>query len=126
VDGALLEDHLQVVVGIDHPLVLLVLQAVLLDVGPELLGDLGSRDRLAADHFGERGARRHGLHERGVRLTRLGGFLLRSLGHLFSYFRCRSPAAQREITTISQILPYENDHFSYEKTRWRAISTLGT
>jgi hypothetical protein len=44
VDGRLAAEHrLQSVVRLDHPPVLLVLQTVLLDVGPELLGDVGAR-----------------------------------------------------------------------------------
>jgi hypothetical protein len=41
------EDGLQRGVSLDHPPVLRVLQLVLLDVRPELLGDLGARNRLA-------------------------------------------------------------------------------
>src|SRR5207247_10397804 len=38
VDGRLAAEHrLEHIVGLDHPLVLLVLQAILLDVGPEFL-----------------------------------------------------------------------------------------
>src|SRR5688572_8412627 len=43
------EDALQGRIGLDHALVLDVLQLVLLDVGPQLLRDLGPRDRLGAD-----------------------------------------------------------------------------
>ena len=43
-------------VGVDAALVLGVLQAVLLDVVPQLLDDLGARHRLAADHGGQLGA----------------------------------------------------------------------
>src|SRR5262245_16983866 len=43
---ALAAEHgLELVVGIDVATVLLVLQAVALDVGPDLLGDLGARHR---------------------------------------------------------------------------------
>src|SRR3954465_2001389 len=69
VDRRLAAEHgLQRVVGLDHALVLLVLEAVLLDVRPELLGDFGARHRLRADHFSELVARLNRLHERGVRL----------------------------------------------------------
>src|SRR5438445_8211801 len=43
------EDLFQIVVGVDHPLVLLVLQAVGLDVVPHLFGDLAPRNRFAAN-----------------------------------------------------------------------------
>src|SRR5438552_184474 len=60
VDGRLPAEHgLEVVVGLDHPLVLLVLQAVLLDVRPEFLGDLGSWNRFGAYHVRELRARGH-------------------------------------------------------------------
>src|SRR5262249_15064869 len=75
------ENGLQRVVRLDHPLVLLILQLVLLDVRPELLRDFGPWDRLAADHFRERRTRRHRLHERRIRLA--SGLLL--LGHLLSF-----------------------------------------
>src|SRR4029078_8229875 len=80
------------------PLVLLVLQLVLLDVGPELLRDLGARNRLRADDLGERRARVHRLHERGVWLPRallLRGLLrsfLRFLSHLLSFKYPECPA----------------------------------
>src|SRR4029079_19293459 len=49
VDGGLAaEDRLQRVVRLDHPLVLLILQLVLLDVRPELLRHFGPRDRLVS------------------------------------------------------------------------------
>ena len=56
------EDGFEVVVGIDLGL-LLVLQAVLLDVGPELLGQLGAGKGLVPDDLGERVVGRDGLHE---------------------------------------------------------------
>src|SRR5687767_5351791 len=68
VDLGLAAKHgLQRVVRLDHAFVLLVLQAVLLDVGPELLGDLGAWERLGANNFSQRGAWRNRPHERGVR-----------------------------------------------------------
>src|SRR3954451_789236 len=45
------EDRLQVVVRVDHALVLLVLEPVLLDVSPQLLRHLGARNRLRTDDF---------------------------------------------------------------------------
>ena len=47
---------LQLGVGVDGALVGRVLQAVGLDVVPQLLDDLGARHRLGADHRGQRGA----------------------------------------------------------------------
>ena len=80
-DLGLLEDFLQLGIRIDHALVRLVLKVVLLDVFPDLLGHFGARHGLVADHRGERGAGRHGLHEGGVRgaLLRRSGLLRRSL-----------------------------------------------
>ena len=73
-------------VGVDHAPVLLVLQAVLLDVGPQLLGDLGARHRLRADDLGQRRAGRHRLHEGRIRFA--GGLLFHSLFcHAVSYRR---------------------------------------
>src|SRR5712692_7050186 len=43
------EDLFQIVIGVDHPLVLLVLQAVGFDVVPHLLGNLAPRYRFAAN-----------------------------------------------------------------------------
>src|SRR6267143_4022287 len=55
VDGGLAAEHwLQRLVRLDHPFVLLVLQAVLLDVRPQLLRHLRARNRLRPDNFGER------------------------------------------------------------------------
>src|SRR5260221_12377836 len=51
------EHRLERVVRFDHPLVLLVLQAVLLDVGPQLLGDLGAGARFGSLDFAERSVR---------------------------------------------------------------------
>ena len=64
-------------VGLDHALVLGVLELVLLDVGPELLGDFGAGDRLGADDLGERGARRTGFMNaaEGFRAVFLAVFL---------------------------------------------------
>ena len=54
-----------------------VLELVLLDVVPDLLGDLGARHRLVADHRCKLRAGRHGLHESRIRLALDRGFLLR-------------------------------------------------
>ena len=53
------EDGLEVVISLDVPPVLGVLQLVLLDVGPEALGDFGTRNRLGTHDFGKLVARRH-------------------------------------------------------------------
>src|SRR5436190_20611872 len=82
-DGLTAEHGLEVLVGLDVPPVLGVLQLVLLDVGPQLLGDFGPRNRLAADHFRQRRTRRHRFHECRVRLA-CRGLLRRLLGHLCS------------------------------------------
>src|SRR6202163_5125213 len=74
VDGSLAaKNRLQVIVGVDHPSVLLVLQPVLLDVGPQLLGDLGPRYRLCTNDLRQRLTGGHRLHESRVRFpgTRL-------------------------------------------------------
>src|SRR5262249_9776650 len=77
------EYRLELVVGVDHAPILCVLQVVLLDVLPELLGDLSARHRVRADDGRELSGRRHRLHERRIgRTLRLlrrgllrGGFL---------------------------------------------------
>src|SRR2546427_351400 len=62
------EDLLERLVRVDHAAVLAVLELVLLDVFPELLGHLRAWHRLRPDDVGERVARRHRLHESGARL----------------------------------------------------------
>src|SRR5689334_1633806 len=80
VDDALAAEHgLELVVRIDVALVLLVLQAVALDVGPDLLGQLGARDRGGTDDRGERRARRHLLGDAATRLRGLLAGLLAAL-----------------------------------------------
>jgi hypothetical protein len=61
----------------NQALVGLVLKAVFLDVRPQILRDLANRDRLAADHHGQRRAGRHRLHQRraGFALELLHGLL---------------------------------------------------
>src|SRR5690606_9280693 len=73
----LLEQRLELGVGVDRAAVLLVLQAVLLDVLPQLLDDLGPGEGLLAHHRRERGRRRQGLHKRRIGLPLRG--LLRGL-----------------------------------------------
>src|SRR5688500_16799430 len=71
VDGGLAAEHrLQRAVRLDHAAVRRVLELVLLDVCPQPLRPFGARNRLRSDHLGERRARCHGRHERGVRLAR--------------------------------------------------------
>src|SRR5262245_33504868 len=70
------EDLLEAFVRIDYSAVLAVLQLVLLDVVPELLGHLSAWHRLRPDHVGERFARRQRLHKCGARLPFLSGHLL--------------------------------------------------
>jgi hypothetical protein len=69
------EHRLQLVVGIDHATVLLVLQAIALDVAPDLLGHLGARHGARADDGAERCARVHRLHECRIRLALLARLL---------------------------------------------------
>src|SRR5262245_8224344 len=76
------EHSLELVVGVDHAPVLLVLKAVALDVAPDLLGHLGARHRARADHRRERAARRHRLHESGIRLALLARLLRFLLRHI--------------------------------------------
>src|SRR6185437_11242976 len=73
------EYRLELVVGVDHATLLRVLEAVPLDVAPELLRDLGAGHHAAADYRTERRIRLHWLHERRVRRT-LGAFLCALLG----------------------------------------------
>src|SRR6185436_7795385 len=74
-----LVDRLELVVGIDHPLVLLVLQRVALDIAPDFLGDLGARHRACADDRSKRRARSHRPHECRIGLALLPCRLLRLL-----------------------------------------------
>src|SRR5690606_26158248 len=76
---ALAEDGLELVVRVDHPPVGGVLEIELLDVVPELLGDLRARHRLFPDHRCQRGAGLERRHEGGVRLALGGGLLGRCL-----------------------------------------------
>src|SRR5207244_8289096 len=67
------ENLLERVVSVDHAPVLAVLQLLALDVGPELLGHLGARHGVVADHRAESGAGFHRFHECGTRLPLLRG-----------------------------------------------------
>ncbi len=60
------EHRLERGVGIDHLTVLLVLEAVLLDVIPELLGELRAGKWLGADNGGKGIIGCYRFHERGV------------------------------------------------------------
>src|SRR5262252_3784421 len=77
------ENGLELVVGVDHAALLRILKPVALDVGPELLRDLGARDRIASDNRGEHWSGLLRRHERRVRrpllLRLLGGWPFRSL-----------------------------------------------
>src|SRR5688500_15350926 len=89
------EHRLQLLVSIDVPLVLRILEAIALDVGPELLGHFSARQRLVADHLAECGTWRHGFHECGIGFP--CGFLLRCLGHQISLFSCRGAPPPRPV-----------------------------
>src|SRR4051812_16081240 len=77
-DFGLAEDVFQLAVGIDLALVRVVLQLVLLDVGPQLADHFGAGQRLVADHGRQLRAGLQRLHESGVGGALLGGSLLRS------------------------------------------------
>src|SRR4051812_40655450 len=66
------EDRAELVVRVDHAALLLVLQAVPLDVLPQLLGHFRSWNRAVSDHCAERSVYLHGPHEGGI------GFALRA------------------------------------------------
>ena len=57
------------VVSVDHGSLLFVLTTVLLDIVPELLGQLGTWQRLRTDNCGQFVVGLHGSHEGGVRLA---------------------------------------------------------
>src|SRR5262245_47601843 len=89
------EDRFQRVVRVDHPLVLLVLQTILLDVGPQFLGDLGPRNRLGPHDLGQRCVRLDRLHERCVRLP----LALRHVISSVKGARARGLTARAEVYT---------------------------
>src|SRR5438477_7666324 len=67
-DFVLAAEHgTELVIGVDHTPLLLILAAVALDVLPELLRDLRARHRIVADHRGERRVGLHRLHEGRIR-----------------------------------------------------------
>src|ERR1043166_7277686 len=72
------EDRLELLVGDDHAALLRILEAVPLDVRPELLGDFRARHTVVADDGAERSTRLHRLHERGIRFTLRAALLLRA------------------------------------------------
>src|SRR5579859_3103654 len=78
------EDLLQVVVGIDHALVLLVLQTIGFDVIPNLLGHFTARNRFASNDRREVGARLN-LCSEALAATLSTGTLFRSR-HSFPFF----------------------------------------
>jgi hypothetical protein len=63
------EDGLQLVVCVDIALVLFVLEIVLLDVIPDLLGDRAAGLRGVTNNGGQDGVRLHRFHEGGVCFT---------------------------------------------------------
>src|SRR6185312_16592270 len=63
------ENNLEGGVGVDVALVLLVLKTVLLDVRPELLGELSAGERRGTYDRGERCIGSNRLHESGVWFT---------------------------------------------------------
>src|SRR5512132_995394 len=73
----------ELVVGVDHATFLLILEAVSLDVAPELLRDLGAGYRIAADHRREHRIWLLRRHERRIRYALraalLGGLLRATL-----------------------------------------------
>src|ERR1035437_2505681 len=87
--GLATKDGLEGVVGIDLRADLLVLQAILLDVDPELLGELRAGQRGRANDGSEFGIGCDGFHERGVRFT--SGFFSHSDGG-FRVLYCDSNA----------------------------------
>jgi len=71
---ALLSDGGQIFISIDEGLLLLVLEAVLANVGPELFGQLRARQGFVAHDSSEFGVRLDGFHECCVRFA-LSSFL---------------------------------------------------
>src|SRR5438128_4746548 len=92
-------------VSVYHPLVFLVLQPVLFDVGPQFLGHFGPGDWLGADHLRERQARCHRLHERGVGFP--GWLLLHTLRHAIS-FRKTLEASARSVPRNPDLVDSES------------------
>ncbi|SPJ17211.1 hypothetical protein SBBP2_260007 [Burkholderiales bacterium] len=60
------EQGFELVVGVDVAAIDRVLQLVLLNIGPDLAGYLGSRERGRTDYHGQRADRGKRLHERRV------------------------------------------------------------
>ena len=63
------EDAFEFVVSIDITTVFAVLKIMALDVGPDLLGHLGTRHGIASDHRRKCGAGGHCLHESRIGLA---------------------------------------------------------
>src|SRR5262245_52044106 len=69
-DGSLAaENRFEFVVGVDVGSLLLVLEPVPLDVGPEFFGYLSARDGFGADDGAEGGVRLYRFHERRIRFA---------------------------------------------------------
>ena len=77
------KDNFESSVGIDVTTILFVLKTILLDVHPELLGELCAWERGSTDDRGERSGGSNRLHESGVGFT--GGFF----SHSAICHRCR-------------------------------------
>ena len=63
------EQNLEVRVGVDVALLVLVLEAMFLDVGPDLLHHFGARHGTAANNCGQDGVWLHGLHKLSIWLS---------------------------------------------------------
>jgi hypothetical protein len=63
------KDRPERIVRVNHRSLFLILASVLLDVVPEFLGELGTRQRFGANDRGEFIIRLHRPHEGGVRFT---------------------------------------------------------
>ena len=109
--GLATEDGLQRVVGLDHALVLLVLQAVLLDVGPELLGDLGARDRLLPTTSASAALGVTGFMNAAFALR--AGFAFAAF--FFAVLAICSPISHRSTTALQRGDYYKFALFPYEK-----------
>lgn len=66
VDGVLAENGFEGLIAVDIALVGWILQVLALDIGPELLCDLGARHRTGTYYDCEFWADFHRLHERGI------------------------------------------------------------
>src|SRR2546428_13564995 len=112
------ENRLERGVSVDHASVLAVLQLLALDVGPELLGHLGARHGVVADHRAESGAGFHRFHECGTRLPLLLSHRLSLLslelgamsprGRVRPARDCVNPGETSTTTPFSVLVPGSN------------------